>query len=56
MLAYIIPFFHIATSTSPDDDFESKKFIHYKYFSYKNNFDKIFLDSDRILKSKCVGK
>ena len=32
-----------------------KKFICYNYFSHKNNFDKIFLYSDKTLKSKRVG-
>ena len=34
----------------------NQKIIDYNYFSYKNNFDKIFLHSDKTLKSKRVGK
>ena len=43
---------------SVDADFQlnQKIYLLYYYSSYKNNFDKIFLYSDRILKSKCIGK
>ena len=40
------PFFKIARSTSPDEDFQlNQKFLYHNYFSYKNNFDKIILHS-----------
>ena len=33
-----------------------KKIIYYNYFLHKTNFDKIFLYSDKTLKSKRDGK
>ena len=46
----------MTASTNPREDFQlNQKFMYYDYFSYKNNFDKIFLYSDKTLKSKRVS-